>query len=75
MGNYAPAVYGRGDEPCKRCGTRIVRMVVGQRGTHFCPRCQPQPRGTKQKLRRSNPGSPQTVARLVSASSRRKKRR
>ncbi|MGQ9518426.1 MAG: zinc finger domain-containing protein, partial [Anaerolineae bacterium] len=28
-------------EPCRRCGTPIERIVVGQRGTHFCPRCQP----------------------------------
>ena len=34
-------VYGRGDEPCRKCGTTIVKIVVGQRGTHFCPRCQP----------------------------------
>lgn len=34
-------VYGRGDEPCLTCGTPITRMVVGQRGTHFCPQCQP----------------------------------
>ncbi|MBL8879143.1 MAG: DNA-formamidopyrimidine glycosylase [Phycisphaerales bacterium] len=33
-------VYGRGDEPCRVCGAAIVRIVVGQRGTHFCPRCQ-----------------------------------
>jgi formamidopyrimidine-DNA glycosylase len=33
-------VYGRTDEPCPRCGTRIRRIVVGQRGTHYCPRCQ-----------------------------------
>lgn len=32
--------YGRGGEPCARCGTPIKRMVVGQRGTHFCPHCQ-----------------------------------
>ena len=34
------AVYRRTDEPCLRCGTRIERIVVGQRSTHFCPRCQ-----------------------------------
>lgn len=33
-------VYGRTDEPCKRCGTKIQKIVVGQRGTHFCPHCQ-----------------------------------
>jgi formamidopyrimidine-DNA glycosylase len=33
-------VYGRTGEPCRTCGTPIVRTVVGQRGTHHCPRCQ-----------------------------------
>ncbi len=33
-------VYGRGDEPCERCGTTIVKIRVAQRGTHFCPTCQ-----------------------------------
>lgn len=32
--------YGRAKEPCKRCGTPIIRTLVGQRGTHFCPACQ-----------------------------------
>jgi formamidopyrimidine-DNA glycosylase len=34
------AVYGREAEPCLRCGTPIRRIVLGQRGTHYCPRCQ-----------------------------------
>ena len=33
-------VYGRTDEPCLKCATSIKRIVVGQRGTHFCPTCQ-----------------------------------
>jgi formamidopyrimidine-DNA glycosylase len=33
-------VYGREGEPCKVCGTPIKRILVSQRGTHFCPRCQ-----------------------------------
>jgi formamidopyrimidine-DNA glycosylase len=33
-------VYGREGQPCPRCGTPIQRIVVGQRGTHFCPVCQ-----------------------------------
>jgi formamidopyrimidine-DNA glycosylase len=37
------AVYRRTDEPCLRCGRPIRRIVVGQRSTHFCPRCQPEP--------------------------------
>jgi formamidopyrimidine-DNA glycosylase len=33
-------VYQRTGEPCQNCGTPIERIVVGQRGTHFCPECQ-----------------------------------
>ena len=33
-------VYGRAGEPCRTCGTPIVRFVVGQRGTHVCEKCQ-----------------------------------
>jgi formamidopyrimidine-DNA glycosylase len=36
----AHQVYGRAGEPCPRCGRPIVRIVVGQRGTHYCPGCQ-----------------------------------
>ena len=34
-------VYGREGQPCPVCGTIIRRLVVGQRGTHVCPHCQP----------------------------------
>lgn len=39
-------VYGRGGQPCRRCGTRIVRGRLGRselelRDTYWCPRCQP----------------------------------
>ncbi len=40
------AVYRRTDRPCYRCGRPIRRIVVGQRSTHFCPRCQPEPVGS-----------------------------
>ncbi len=33
-------VYGRSGEACRVCGTAIEKIVVGQRGTHFCPQCQ-----------------------------------
>lgn len=36
-------VYDRAGQPCPRCGTAIRRIVVGQRGTHFCPVCQRLP--------------------------------
>jgi formamidopyrimidine-DNA glycosylase len=35
-------VYGRNGESCPRCGTSIERIIVGQRGTHYCPICQPE---------------------------------
>ena len=33
-------VYHRQGMPCRNCGTCIEKIVVGGRGTHFCPRCQ-----------------------------------
>jgi formamidopyrimidine-DNA glycosylase len=34
-------VFRRDGKPCYACGTVIVRTVVGGRGTHYCPKCQP----------------------------------
>ena len=33
-------VYLRTGEPCMVCGTAIRRIVLGGRGTHYCPHCQ-----------------------------------
>jgi formamidopyrimidine-DNA glycosylase len=33
-------VYGRGGEPCERCGTPIDKIRVAGRGTWYCPSCQ-----------------------------------
>ena len=33
-------VYGRKGEPCRTCGSPIRKIVLAQRGTHFCPVCQ-----------------------------------
>jgi formamidopyrimidine-DNA glycosylase len=33
-------VYQRTGEPCVSCGAQIRRILVAQRGTHFCPQCQ-----------------------------------
>ena len=33
-------VYGRKGLPCNTCGSEILRIEVGGRGTHFCPLCQ-----------------------------------
>ncbi|MFQ3535299.1 MAG: bifunctional DNA-formamidopyrimidine glycosylase/DNA-(apurinic or apyrimidinic site) lyase [Aggregatilineales bacterium] len=42
--HYLRAYRGHGDErPCPVCGTPICTIRVGQRGTHFCPTCQPSP--------------------------------
>jgi formamidopyrimidine-DNA glycosylase len=35
-------VYGREGEPCLNCGQSIVKIRVAQRGTHYCPNCQPE---------------------------------
>jgi formamidopyrimidine-DNA glycosylase len=32
--------YGRAGEPCPRCGSPIRKILVAQRGTHYCVRCQ-----------------------------------
>jgi endonuclease-8 len=41
-------VYGRNDEPCRRCGDPIRRRIQGPdaRVTFWCQRCQPMPDGT-----------------------------
>lgn len=39
---HALRVFRREGTPCPRCKTTIVRLVVAQRGTHICPRCQNQ---------------------------------
>jgi formamidopyrimidine-DNA glycosylase len=33
-------VYQRTGEPCVSCGTAIRRVLVTQRSSHFCPKCQ-----------------------------------
>lgn len=38
-------VAHRGGEPCVNCGTPIERVVVRNRGSYFCPKCQPEKRG------------------------------
>ncbi len=47
-------VYGRGGEPCDRCGTPIAKSRVGGRGTWFCPTCQPEQPGATQAARKSS---------------------
>ena len=33
-------VYGREDEPCRRCGRPVTAIVLGQRSTYYCKNCQ-----------------------------------
>lgn len=35
-------VYDRADAPCRRCATKIKRIVQAARSTFFCPGCQPK---------------------------------
>ncbi len=35
-------VYGRDGQPCQNCGNTINKIRVAQRGTHYCPNCQPE---------------------------------
>ena len=34
------AAYGRGGEPCPRCSAPLKKIVLGGRGTTYCPNCQ-----------------------------------
>lgn len=33
-------VYGKKGQKCPRCGRVIEKIVIGGRGTHYCPNCQ-----------------------------------
>ena len=50
-GAYTPKIYDREGENCQRCDAIIKRIVVGQRGTHICPTCQPEHRRLKSKAK------------------------
>lgn len=53
-------VYGRQGKPCRRCGTAIRRTVIGQRGTHLCPRCQRAPARVRLPRRRASSRPPRS---------------
>ncbi len=38
------AVYGRAGQPCRHCGTAVLRERFMNRSSYFCPRCQPRAR-------------------------------
>jgi formamidopyrimidine-DNA glycosylase len=48
-------VHRREGEPCGRCGTRIVKLVVAGRGTYVCETCQPRPRVRRPRARPAGP--------------------
>lgn len=33
-------VHTKENEPCKKCGTKIIKIKVNGRGTYYCPNCQ-----------------------------------
>lgn len=33
-------VYGRDKSPCKKCGTGVIKIKLGGRGTYYCSSCQ-----------------------------------
>lgn len=35
-------VYGRTGQPCQRCGAPVREIRTGNRGTFYCPQCQPR---------------------------------
>jgi formamidopyrimidine-DNA glycosylase len=37
---FSHRVYQRTGEPCVTCGTPVRRLLVAQRSSHFCPKCQ-----------------------------------
>lgn len=38
-------VYGKQNQPCPRCATKLELLKIGQRSTVFCPTCQKMQRG------------------------------
>jgi len=43
------AVYGQEGEGCPRCGRQIRRITFANRSSHFCPKCQPTPRASRNR--------------------------
>ena len=61
-------VYQRTGEPCRRCGHRIRRIILGIRSTHFCSFCQRLP------AEQRTPGVEKLLAGAVSTVRRRGRR-
>ena len=43
------AVYVQEGEACPRCGREIRRIRFANRSSHFCPKCQPTPRASRNR--------------------------
>ena len=56
-------VYQRTGLPCRRCGRPIRRLVLAQRGTHFCSWCQRLPGTDRRGTTAALAGSATRVAR------------
>jgi formamidopyrimidine-DNA glycosylase len=39
-GDYRPYVYGREDRKCPKCGALIVKTIIANRSSWYCPKCQ-----------------------------------
>jgi formamidopyrimidine-DNA glycosylase len=39
-GAFETKAYGKKGLPCARCASLLRRIVMGQRGTEYCPKCQ-----------------------------------
>ena len=67
-------VYQRTGQPCHRCGRPIRRLVLAQRGTHFCSWCQRLPgvdrTGTTAAMAASAVRTRQSTARTYGSRSR-----
>jgi formamidopyrimidine-DNA glycosylase len=37
---FSHRIYQRTGKPCINCGTPVKRVLVAQRSSHFCPKCQ-----------------------------------
>lgn len=37
-------VYDQAGKPCSKCNASIERIIINQRASYFCPKCQPEPK-------------------------------
>ena len=38
--NFDTNIFGKMNSPCPKCSKPIIKNFVGQRGTHYCRKCQ-----------------------------------